>query len=122
LWDTNQTDQAVELFSALQAQFPDILDIQVRFARMIARDSSTQWAQKGVELWRAIGASAPPRSDVWFTAKLELARLLVAQDKWDDAEKVLLYLQTVPPGWEQSKLKSEFESLLGEIQRRTNGR
>lgn len=122
LWDSNQTDQAAERFAALQAQYPDIIDIQVRFARMIERDSSTQWAQKGVELWRAIGASAPLRSDIWFTAKLELARLLVAQDKWDEAEKVLVYLQTVPPGWEQSKLKSEFEALLGEIQRRNDGR
>ncbi len=118
LWEQGFRDQAVEQFSELSAQHPRLLDVQIRFASMLARDSSGAWSEKAIGLWRAIGAGSQPRSEVWFSAKFELARLLTQQEKLDEAEKILRYLKTVPPGWEQSALKHDFEQLLAEIIRR----
>lgn len=118
LWDQGEREQALEQFAALRRQFPRVLEIQVRYAQMATRDTSGQSTDLAIDLWRAVGAGCKPRSDGWFRAKYELARLLAQQDRLEEAEKILRYLKTVPPGWEQSTLKREFESLLADIDQR----
>jgi hypothetical protein len=115
LWDQGQHQQAIDQFTALQSRFPHVVDIQIRFAQLISRDPRAEWVDHGIELWRSIAAGSKPRSETWFTAKYELARLLVAHGQWNEAEKVLRYLKTVPPGWDESSLKNEFEALLAEV-------
>lgn len=115
LWDQGECEASVERFSKLAAENARLLDVQIRFARKLAGDASGAWADQAIAQWRVVGAGSPPRSEAWFAAKFELARLLLQQDKLDEAEKILRYLKTVPPGWDQSSLKNDFEQLLAEI-------
>jgi hypothetical protein len=51
------------------------------------------------------------RSDEWYEAKYQVARLLLESGKPTEAKQLLDYLSVVPPGWSQSKWKREFDEL-----------
>ncbi len=67
---------------------------------------------EALKLWRSIAARSSAQSQVWFEAKYNVAKLLHDSGKSAEAEKMLKYIKAVPPGWEKSELKSEFEKLL----------
>jgi hypothetical protein len=115
-WALGDPDRAAADLAALAKERPRLLDAQLSLARMLSSDSAEKWADEAIVAWRAVAAGSPPRGPIWFESKLELARLLVRTGKSGDAEKLLLYLRTVPPGWNESGWRREFERLLAEIQ------
>ncbi len=115
-WALGDLDRAVEQFTALAVQHPRLLEVQVRLARTLSSDTSGTWTDRAMAAWRAVANGSQPRSDAWFEAKLGLARLMIRGGHLDDARKFLLYLKTVPPGWDQSSLKKDFETLLAQAQ------
>ncbi len=116
-WALGDHDRAFEQFTLLAAQHPRLLDIQVRLARMLSTDTTGMWADRAMTAWRAVAAGSQPRSEAWFESKLGLARLMIQSGKTQDAKKFLLYLKTVPPGWDQSPLRNDFEVLFSEVQK-----
>jgi len=62
--------------------------------------------------WRSIASRTTAHTKVWYESKLNVARLLHESGKSPEAAKMLKYIKAVPPGWEKSELKTEFETLL----------
>jgi hypothetical protein len=58
-----------------------------------------------------------PQTSAWFEAKSETARLLIQAGQRDEARKFLQYLKAVPPGWEQSDRREQFERLLTSVEK-----
>ena len=56
-----------------------------------------------------------PRSDAWFEAKLQVAKALSASGEQGKAIDMLNYMKAIPPGWQQSRWKTEFEQLLRQL-------
>ena len=67
--------------------------------------------------WRRIASANRQQSDEWFAAKLNVARMLVADNQRDDARKMLEYMQAVPPGWKDAANAAEFDRLLAELKK-----
>ena len=91
--------------------------IQTRFGELLLEISGDHpdVRSRALGQWRRLAASTPPHSPAWYQAKLNVARLLVADGQSGDARTMLRYLKAVPPGWSQSPLAPEFEALLAEL-------
>jgi hypothetical protein len=116
LWVLGKRDEAIDLFAKLAAQHPRVLEVQRRLALLLGGDDRDSSLEAALAAWRTVAAGSPPRSDVWFEAKLEIARLLVRLGNAPEAKQLLQYLKTVPPGWGDSSLESDFEALLKQLQ------
>jgi hypothetical protein len=61
--------------------------------------------------WRKVSAGVRDRSDEWYEAKYQVARLLLESGQKAEAKKLLDYLSVVPPGWGESRWKQQFDAL-----------
>ncbi|MEZ6096925.1 MAG: hypothetical protein R3C03_22340 [Pirellulaceae bacterium] len=67
---------------------------------------------ESLDEWRRVASRSQDHSEVWFEAKYEVARLLLETDQKAEAAKLLRYMKAVPPGWEQSSRKADFDALM----------
>ncbi len=110
LFDNGQMKDASQLLISLARDNPNRSDIQLMYARSleaINADTVSQLAQ-----WRRVASQQKDHSDPWFEAKYGISRLLAESGKKTEAAQILRFIQTVPPGWNDSKLRKQFESLL----------
>lgn len=72
--------------------------VQVEYARLVEKAAPQVGWQQALQRWRLVAAATVPRSDVWYEAKLAVARAQEALGQRDDAVKLLRYvLLTAPP-------------------------
>ena len=111
IWsESGRLIDAATALEALAKELPKRLDVQTQFARALGAIPERQTA--ALTQWRRIAAGVKDHSAVWYESKFNVARLLLAIDQKTDARQLLEYIQSIPPGWSQSELKSEFEALL----------
>lgn len=107
-----RTSEAIKDFQKLLTQDENNLTAKAALARLLSVDPSQR--EIALSQWRSIASRTKPQSEIWFEAKLNVAKILVAENRKDDAQKMLRYLQAVPPGWDQSTFKTAFDELLRE--------
>jgi tetratricopeptide (TPR) repeat protein len=112
LADLQQYEQALSLLTELQKEFPKNAGIQLRIARLLTRVYGNQEPAKPLAKWRRLAGQLKPHTPNWYEAKFQVASLLERSGKKQEARKLLEYLKAVPPGWDQSHLKEEFDRLL----------
>ncbi len=101
---------AIDALKELVRQFPRRLDVQRELALTMMEDA--QNPEPALAQWRAIAAGTQEHTDPWYEAKYYVAKLLLASGQRDQARQMLEYLRAVPPGWDRSPLRTEFEHLL----------
>ncbi len=108
---------AREIVAGIAESYPRDATIQRRFGELLVAGmvAEPDLATQALKQWRKIAAAARPHSDDWYTAKLQVARLLVAGNQQADAKKMLKFMRAVPPGWTQSPLADQFDQLLLEV-------
>lgn len=110
IWEASGEEaKALASLEELAGQLPRRLDVQLQLARSLAKSPERQEA--ALSQWRRVSAGVKDRSDEWYEAKYQVARLLLESGKPTEAKQLLDYLSVVPPGWSQSKWKREFDEL-----------
>ncbi|MCE2791487.1 MAG: hypothetical protein LW697_03415, partial [Blastopirellula sp.] len=110
IWEAaGEEAKALASLEQLAEQLPRRLDVQLRLARALARNPERQTA--ALSQWRRVSAGVKDRSDEWYEAKYQVARLLLESGQKAEAKKLLDYLSVVPPGWSDSKWKQQFDAL-----------
>jgi hypothetical protein len=110
IWESaGELDRAIETLEALAKELPRRLDVQLRLARALAQNPQKQ--AEALAQWRKVSAGVRDRSDEWYEAKYQVARLLLESGQKAEAKKLLDYLSVVPPGWSDSKWKQQFDAL-----------
>jgi tetratricopeptide (TPR) repeat protein len=110
IWESaGELDRAIETLEALAKELPRRLDVQLRLARALAQ--SPQKPAEALAQWRKVSAGVRDRSDEWYEAKYQVARLLLESGQKAEAKKLLDYLSVVPPGWNDSTWKQQFDAL-----------
>lgn len=110
IWEgAGELDRAIETLEALAKELPRRLDVQLRLARALAQRPQKQ--AEALAQWRKVSAGVRDRSDEWYEAKYQVARLLLESGQKAEAKKLLDYLSVVPPGWSESPWKQQFDTL-----------
>lgn len=113
LQQLGQEDEALQLLEQLAREKPKSQEIQLRLGRSLAQ--TAPGSEATLKQWRRIAAQVKPRSDAWFEAKLQVAKALSASGEQGKAIDMLNYMKAIPPGWQQSRWKTEFEQLLRQL-------
>ncbi len=103
---------AKALYEQLAKQHPHNAAIQEGYGRLLLEFDDPANRQTALRQWRLIGQKSPPRSERWWRAKYYVAKLLNQSGEKEQAAQLIRYLQTVPPGLDDSPLKQEFLELL----------
>ncbi len=116
IWEAaGEAAKAIESLEVLATELPRRLDVQLRLARALAKASDRQAA--ALAQWRRVSAGVRDRSEEWYEAKYQVARLLLESGQVAEAKQLLDYLSVVPPGWGESKWKPEFDALHARCKR-----
>lgn len=110
LSELGKTRDAITILENLERQLPNDAGIKLRIARLLTIEETNP--AKPLAKWRQLAAQLKPQSDGWFEAKYNVGVLLEKTGEADEARKMLQYMQAIPPGWENSHLKDEFNKLL----------
>ena len=111
----NQHKAAIATLTALVKEFPRKADLQIQLAQAMTKAYSKTDPEKPINQWRRLASKLRPETDNWFLARYNVAKLLYGSGKREDALKLLKYMKANPPGWDESKLKSEFDSLFKKL-------
>ena len=114
----DRQSESITVLKLLEKQYPRNAGVQMQLARAMSIQYGKTDPQLPLDQWRRVAARLKSHSPNWFEAKYEVARLLVESGDSASATKLLKYIQAIPPGWDQSSLKPEFEKLL----RRSEGK
>ena len=104
--------EAVDALTELSTRKPKSASIQLQLCRALTKLEGEQAAERALSSWRRLATKLKPKSESWFEAKYNVALLLFETGKPDEALKLLEYLKAIPPGWSQSRWKSDFDRLL----------
>jgi hypothetical protein len=88
----------------------------LRIALLVTKIDEANDPEKSLAAWRRLAALLKPQTDGWYESKYHVALMLERLGRREEAKKMLLYLKTIPPGWEQSDWKDRFERLLQRCQ------
>ena len=110
-----QHEQAIELLTKLVKEYPRKADLQIKLAQAMTAAYGKSDPEKPINQWRQLARRLRPESDNWFMAKYNVAELLHRSGKRDEALKLLKYIKANPPGWDNSKLKPDFDSLFQKL-------
>ena len=108
--------EAIDSLKKLATQQPDSAAAQLELARTLTKVKSEEAQSEALSRWRRIAARSKPKTERWFEAKYHVALLLERSGNAAEALKLLEYLKAVPPGWENSSWKSQFQALLVKCQ------
>ena len=108
--------EALDVLLKLELELNNDASLQLRIARLLTQIDGAQEPAKPLAKWRLLATQLKPHSAAWYEAKFQVANLLVQSGQPADARKMLEYLQAIPPGWENSELRQEFEALLKRLQ------
>ena len=107
-----QNQQASQTLTELEKKYPKNAEIQMQLARSLTGELEESNPKVPLKKWRRIATRLKKNTPNWYEAKYQVARLLFKSGDRESAAKLLKYLKAIPPGWNQSKLKPQFESLL----------
>jgi hypothetical protein len=110
LFQNGQHAEATRLLKPIADANSQWGEVQLLLARALTSQATEQTA--ALAQWRKVANDAQSHTEIWYEAKYEVARLLIEAGQVDEASKLLRYIQTIPPGWNSSSLKTKFESLL----------
>lgn len=113
LVDAGQNREAFEILQGLEKQLPNDAGIKLRIARLLTKMETD--VAVPLKKWRQLAAQLKPNSDSWFEAKYNVALLLEKSGEKAEAKKMLEYMKAIPPGWENSQLREEFNRLLQRV-------
>jgi hypothetical protein len=108
--DARQTEQALGILEGLEKQLPNDAGVKLRIARLVTKLETD--VSEPLKKWRQLAAQLKPNSESWFEAKYNVAQLLEKSGEKAEAKKMLEYMKAIPPGWENSQLRDEFNQLL----------
>ncbi len=108
--------EALDVLLKLERELTNDASIQLRIARLVTQIDGAKEPAKPLAKWRLLATQLKPHSAAWYEAKYQVANLLAQSGRPADARKMLEYLQAIPPGWENSELRQEFEALLKRLQ------
>jgi len=111
----SQHKQAIQLLTELVKEYPRKADLQIKLARAMTAAYGKSEPEKPINQWRLLASRLRPETDNWFLAKYNVAKLLHRSGKRDDALKLLKYIKANPPGWDNSQLKPDFDSLFQKL-------
>ena len=111
----NQHEPAIELLNELIKEYPRKADLQIQLARAMTTAYGKSDPEKPINQWRRLASRLRPESENWFLAKYNVAELLHRSGKRNDALQLLKYIKANPPGWDNSKLKPDFDSLFQKL-------
>ncbi len=109
-----QHEQAVSTLQQLATEQPQSLEAQIAYAEILATSPTEANWPLALKQWRTIAAKTKPGTTSWFRAKYHVAELLLRTGQRDEALKFLEYMAVIPPGWNESEFKAEFDQLLRE--------
>jgi TolA-binding protein len=112
-----ENQAAIETLNLLVKQFPRKADLRIKLAQAVTEVYGKSDPDKAINQWRRLATKLRPQSENWFLAKYQVALLLAESGDRAAAEKLLKFMQANPPGWEQSKLKRDFDRLLRRVDR-----
>tara|TARA_B110000495_G_scaffold97981_1_gene84805 strand:+ start:3649 stop:6222 length:2574 start_codon:yes stop_codon:yes gene_type:complete len=107
-----QNQEASQTLTALEKKYPRNAEIQMQLARSLTGEFGTSQPEIPLKKWRRIATRLKKNTPNWYEAKYQVAQLLFNSGDRESAAKLLKYIKAIPPGWNQSELKSQFESLL----------
>ena len=107
-----QNQKASQTLTALEKKYPRNAEIQMQLARSLTGEFGTSKPEIPLKKWRRIATRLKKNTPNWYEAKYQVAQLLFNSGDRESATKLLKYIKAIPPGWNQSELKSQFESLL----------
>ena len=110
-----QYKQAIVVLTQLVEEYPRKADLQIKLAQAMTAAYSKSDPEKPINQWRLLARRLRPESENWFMAKYNVAELLHRSGKRDDALKLLKYIKANPPGWDNAKLKPDFDSLFQKL-------
>ena len=116
LTDLQRYEDALPVLAELESRFPADAGIQLRIARQLTNAFADKEPAKPLAKWRQLAAQLKPHSPSWYEAKFQVASLLEKSGQKVEARKLLEYLKAIPPGWENSALRQDFERLLAKCQ------
>lgn len=105
--------EAIGMLNQLIEDNPRRADLQIALAKALTGAEGK--TEEALLQWRRVASKSKPQSRNWFEAKYYVAKQLIKSGKSDDAKKLLDYLKVIPPGWEDSHLKAEFDRLHSEL-------
>jgi thioredoxin-like negative regulator of GroEL len=108
--DLGDTRGALSILEHLEQQLPNDAGVKIRIARLLTVQESDP--ARPLTKWRQLAAQLKPQSDGWYEAKYNVAVLLDKSGESEAARKMLQYMQAIPPGWENSHLRDDFDKLL----------
>lgn len=115
---------AIALLEKIEQQLPRQAEVKIKLAEALTRlawqnnDVDSAALERALNQWRVIAGRTRPHTDHWYEAKYQVALLLKASGDTQGALKLLKFLQAVPPGWENSTRKTDFEALLRSLPRK----
>ncbi len=108
--------EAVLVLEKLRTEFPRNAGIQIELARSLTAQFKNSEPAKPLDHWRRLLPKLKSHTENWYEAKYNVALLLHQTGESAQAVKLLKLLRGVGPGWKDSELKPEFESLLKSAQ------
>ena len=111
----NQHEPAIEILTELIKAYPRKADLQIQLAHAMTAAYGKSDPEKPINQWRRLASRLRPESENWFLAKYNVAELLHRSGKRSDALKLLKYIKANPPGWDNSKLKPDFDLLFQKL-------
>ncbi|MDG2181818.1 MAG: hypothetical protein P8L78_09015, partial [Mariniblastus sp.] len=104
--------KASQTLTELEQKYPRNAEIQMQLARALTGELEESSPEIPLKKWRQIATRLKKNTPNWYEAKYQVARLLLKSGDREGAAKLLKYMKAIPPGWNQSKRKPQFESLL----------
>lgn len=108
-------DGAIAWTRLMLGRSPESLDVHQQLARLLTRSRRIEDQKQGLKTWKTILYRVRRGTDDWFEAKLEVARAYRQLGEKDKAAALLKLLNSIPPGWSQSRWAPEFDQLFREI-------
>ena len=115
---TGDHAQALTVLDELEKSQPRDRTIQLQIARLLTQIHQTQSPDIPLKRWRRLATQLKPHTESWYEAKYHVALMLEKSGRSDDAQKLLEYIQVIPPGWNDSSFKTKFEQLLARCKSR----
>lgn len=112
LIEAGRGQEAIGMLQKLIEASPKRADLQVALARALTAAEGR--AEDALLQWRRVANGSRQQTQPWFEAKYHVAKLLAESGKKEEAKQLLDYLN-IPPGWEKSKRKSDFDQLYREL-------
>jgi hypothetical protein len=114
--------EAFDDLKRLAAERADDAEIQLLYARALGESDVAEDQRAALDRWRKLAASAKPRTELWFEAKLAVAQRQIALGQAAEAATLLRYVQLAPPGLAGTKWEARYREALKAAEAKAGGK